>query len=57
MADERGRWSMDEYDTNRGDHGGFGGEDDGEGDFATTRAKNSQHNRARRFNTLTDFLE
>jgi len=60
MADERDRWENEEYDTNHGnfgDRGVFGREDDEASGLATSRGEKSRHDRAWRFNTLTDFLE
>ena len=58
MADRK-RWK-EEYDAKRGkydDRGGFRREDDEANGLATIRGEKSHHNIARRFNTLTDFLE
>jgi len=58
MAD-RDRWK-EEYDRKRGKYGdrsGFRREDDEANGLATVRGEKSHHNIARRFNTLTDFLE
>jgi len=60
MAGERVRWPKEEYDTKRGrfeDRTGFGREDDEANCLATIRGEHSHHDRARRFSTLTDFLE
>jgi len=60
MADKRERRAREEYDRQRGlfdDRSDFGREDDGDNGLASIRGEKSRHDRAWRFNTLTDFLE